>query len=185
MSWFMRCINESVARRANREDRCTGRFWEGRFKSQALLDERALLQCMAYVDLNPVRAAVAATPEESLHTSVHRRIHRKDGNLMPFDPSQQATASIPFTLPDYLNLVDQTGRILREDKRGAIAADLDPILSRLGLEGERWLLEMRHYGTWYGGAVGTLHDLKAWCTRFGRKWMKGPPLDLPSPGGSG
>ena len=116
ISWFMRCLNEYIARRANREDECTGRFWEGRFKSQALLDEAALLSCMAYVDLNPVRAGICETLEESEYTSIQARIRAavSEGNdsterpsprLMPFrtEPERDGDPpTLPVMLRDYM-----------------------------------------------------------------------------------
>ena len=89
LGWFMRCLNEYIAVQANKEENCKGRFWEGRFKSQALLDDTALLACMAYVDLNPVRAKMAKTPESSSFTSFLYRVkamknQRLPKYLMPF-----------------------------------------------------------------------------------------------------
>jgi hypothetical protein len=74
ISWFMRAWCEDIARRANTEDGCTGRFWEGRFTSVPLLDQAALIACMAYVDLNPIRARIADRPEASARTTVFHRI---------------------------------------------------------------------------------------------------------------
>ena len=79
LSWFMRSLCEPIARLANRQDQCTGRFWEGRFKAQRIADEAALLACSMYVDLNPVRAALALSPEQAVHTSAYDRIAALQG----------------------------------------------------------------------------------------------------------
>jgi REP element-mobilizing transposase RayT len=174
LSWFMRAINEPLARMANREDQCKGRFWEGRFRSQALLDDTALLRCMAYVDLNPVRAGIAKTPESSSHTSVKARIEGHSHHLLPFrSRSNSADTAIPMDLAEYLQLVGWTGRAFRADKRGSIAGREPAILTRLGWAQEDWIKEMQYYGKWYYRAVGSIQALTMYCEHLGQQWLKG------------
>jgi REP element-mobilizing transposase RayT len=106
LSWFMRSLSEPIARRADREDRCTGRFWEGRFKSQALVDEAAVLACSVYVDLNPIRAGVAHVPEQSEYTSAFDRIRSLPAVDPPVtepchrDPQESPIEVSSLTQPD-------------------------------------------------------------------------------------
>lgn len=174
ISWFMKCLNQPIARQANMEDGCTGKFWESRFTSQALKTEEALLSCMAYVDLNPIRANVAMTPEKSDYTSIQERIEPRfdlveairsqfeTGDLQAFDIplkpllhfvgplSMSKQPGVPYGYRDYLELVDWTGRLTRHDKPGRIDAALPDILSRIAISPEQWMLNCSQFRAIHG-----------------------------------
>ena len=192
ISWFMRALNEPIARQANDEDNCTGHFWEGRFKSQALLDEQALLTCMAYVELNPIRAKMAETPETSDFTSIKQRIDEDQVNssrqsLKCAIPSKNKlslkkfsvggcalTSEIPYLYREYLELVDWSGRALRADKRGVIDRHLPSILTRLEIDEDEWCKAMQPKGVHqFSRAIGKCDVMRAYAKRLAIKWIKG------------
>jgi putative transposase len=231
LSWFNGRLNEFIARAANKEDGVKGRFWESRFKCQALLDEAAIAACMVYVDLNPIRAGLAATPEQSDFTSIQERIRawqqqtmtttsvaaREAAQQMPsgsfhgetlipenasnisnpisgliptgalsFDgatlsahwlcpiPSDcQRRGILRMTAAEYFDLVDKSGRMMRSDKRGAIDADLAPILLRIGANPEAWLDTISRFGSKFRLAAGLLSNLRNFANQLGRRWLKG------------
>jgi len=182
ISWFMRLLNEHIARQSNKEDNVTGRFWEGRFKSQALLDEQALITCMAYVDLNPIRADMAKTPETSDFTSIQERIQKvmskKACKLLPFhdttihNAKRKATA-IPFELNDYIALVDWSGRAVLENKRGLIPVNTPPILFRLGIDEKDWINHIHYFERQFPTVAGNIDRLKQLAEQTSRRWIKG------------
>ena len=188
ISWFMRVLNETIAREANMEDECSGRFWEGRLKSQALLDEAALAACMAYVDLNPIRAKISNTPEESDYTSIKQRCekakatpqtnhkHQQAEGLHPFvgNPRQNIPQGIQMKLTDYLELVDWTGRTLQHDKRGAISKNTENILNRLGIDDSQWLEMTEHFEECFRTFAGGEQSLRSACQTL--KYKRPPGL---------
>jgi REP element-mobilizing transposase RayT len=181
ISWLMASLSEPIARQANKEDGCTGRFWEGRFKSQALLDDAAVLSCMAYVDLNPIRAKMATTPETSNHTSIQKRTKaiqqhkRQPHKLLPFvgNPRQDMPQGVPFSLQGYCELVDTTGRIIRADKAGAIDSSQSPILRRLGLSEEQWITLTTEFEQHLCYAASAEQMMQAFKTHTHRKRIGG------------
>jgi REP element-mobilizing transposase RayT len=173
ISWFMRNLNETIAREANKEDNCTGRYWEGRYKSQALLDETALLSCMMYVDLNPIRANMCEDLEHSDFTSIQERIEhyrqtdkdninvdcalkmqKQPAALLPFGLTQDSNV-ITFPLSDYLALADWSGRAIHPKKSGYIDAKVPKIIETLGLSDEEWLENIRNFRRHYGNFAGS------------------------------
>jgi len=186
ISWFMRCLNEPIARKANAEDHCTGRFWEGRFKSQALLNEQAILSCMIYVDLNPIRAEICQTLEHSEHTSIKQRIEQisptETSNhsnntatvkLTSFIGSSLKEDGIAFGLKDYLELADWTGRIVRNDKRGSIDAGTPGILQKLQLDEDTWMETVQGFSKGFHSFVGPEEQLKSVCQKQKKHWIQG------------
>ena len=214
IGWFMRGVNEKIARMANEEEKCKGRFWEGRFRSQVLLDDAALLSCMAYVDLNPIRAAIENDTFASDFTSIQQRLYDyvkykktknttekklckriqkqknsekeqkldalKKSPLMPFSGSAHTDIhyALPFTREDYFDLVDMTGRIIREDKKGFISHKIPTVVSRLGINPDKWIEHVKHFSQRYSALAGSPDKLKTVIEPKSVKWVKGSQTKL-------
>jgi len=139
LSWFMKEINLDIAQRANQEDECTGHFWEGRFKSQALLDEKGLLSAMAYTDLNPVRAGICTTPQNSEFTSIKQRLNAELFQQSSFLATFNSDI-VPFSFNDYLESLDWTARNIKPTQKPNVENKATPsILIKTNIPPSNWL----------------------------------------------
>ncbi|MEM9071938.1 MAG: hypothetical protein AAGE52_25745 [Myxococcota bacterium] len=172
LSWMMRSLNEWIARRANREDECTGRFWEGRFRCQPLLDERAVVTCMAYVDLNPVRAGICKTPRQAEFTSAKRRLDEEfPAGLAPFEDQvkRPRRGVVPMKRDEYLELLAWTARALRSARvRGAPDA-----LTTMDIRHDGWLETMSDEGLRTVCVLGSTDALDEYADARGKRWVRG------------
>ena len=177
LSWYMRVLNERIAREANEEDECTGRFWQGRYESQALLDNKAVLGGMIYVDLNPVRAAIAKTPETSLYTSIKKRLdaevkgQAQPEYLLPFNGAH-ALDGLPFDRIAYFKLVDWTSRKMQAGK-ASVAQSEPELLERLGIDEHNWMAMTEHFESKFKGLIGGVNKLRAACKQFKYSYCAG------------
>jgi putative transposase len=189
LSWFMRCLNEWLARKANEEDDCTGRFWEGRFKCQVLLNEGALLACMSYVDLNPVRAGMATSLEGSAFTSIGARLAagaeaKEKSRPQPITPPGLAPLRgerkrraelerLSISLTDYVDLLDWTGRAARDDKAGVITGPPPELLVEAELNSAAWLETVQQWSARLWDVVGARDEVERAAAARGKAWLKG------------
>jgi REP element-mobilizing transposase RayT len=178
LSWFMRFLNEAIARRANAEDECTGRFWEGRYKCQALLDEAAVLACMAYVDLNPIRAGVARDLEDSDFTSIQRRL--RDGRPGTVEapallqPMTGTGAGGPrMTFRAYVDLLRWTARGTGSGARSNALSTGFGIPEAVRAPPDWWLGCASRIEEVFASAVGLPRSLRSFAVATGRQWLRG------------
>jgi hypothetical protein len=113
-------------------------------------------------------------------TSIQRRIHsaikgEQPAELLPFvgNERQDMPKGLMFSVKDYIVLVEDTGRIIREDKRRAISASSQAILNRLNIPAENWLNITTEFGVLFKGAVGALPALTDYCEHLDRKRRQG------------
>jgi len=175
----MKTLQEPIAKRANAEDGVKGRFFEGRFKSQILLSQNAILAAMAYVDLNPVRAKMAGSLSKSKNTGMKLRMKKISKNqTLAHELLAPIAGFTTFQLPklseaDYIDFVDKTGRIMHPGKRGTIGAHEPPALRKLGLDMSHWTMQVKGIGSGYWRAVGTAEELMEKAAEIGQNWLCG------------
>ena len=191
VSWWMRLLCQNIGTRANQEDKQVGKFFQGRYRAVRILDEETLLACAAYVDLNPIRAAMAETLESSEHTSVQRRIQALeqaasstpshgtgvDSFMSPLAIDEKSDSIGPcanqtrercsdkgflsMSIVDYLELLDASARMVRPDKTGYTPGDVAPIFERLKLDPDNWRLQIQDFGRLFANVAGKPKDVYA------------------------
>jgi len=184
LSWFMGRINEPLAKISNVEDDCTGAFWQGRYSSQALLDEASVLSCMCYVDLNPVRAKITEKLEESHHTGIKKRIEKIKQNVQENQTTElnQTIEAIAGSLKsqrmmlstnDYFRLIEWTGKSIIYPNKATIPPHIKSIIGGLNLQQTHWLKQIEKFNQHYCHFVGPVDLIREKAKSISKRCLRG------------
>jgi len=201
ISWFMAILTENIARRANAEDSCSGKFWQSNYRHRECTDMNSILLCGIYVDLNPIKAGEATSPKTARYTSAYQRIqaqsqrknakNRSDGWLgelawkdetasdetTAFSSQSKRRASdmglIPISVEDYLKLLNWSAGQLRSGKRSTIPGDLESVLDHMSINEEAWIDTLEDYEDAFCHVVGSPEEIGQVAQRMGRRCLKG------------
>lgn len=196
VSWVMRLLNEPIARIANAEDDVKGHFWESRFRCNPLLDDQALTTCMVYADLNPIKAGVALTPEQSDYTSIQQRIRQlaedkavdsaetdqhesDDAQTHPIDPHRrlhpvssadpEQSPVLRISLQSYITLVESTAEALLQ-QRAVLSTDS---LVALRIKPSGWMHAVKDFTNLFKTAAGSETAFTEFMNKTGRTRRQG------------
>ena len=203
VSYFMWALSGYCAKLFNLMDGTKGHFWDNRYQVKVLLDDLSLLVNSFYIDLNPIRANAAQTPETSKYTSAHCQIesaqlgeripdihpaHLPDSFLARLqildDGSDKRLSDLPtrasdfgflnMSLYEYFLALDIVGRIIREGKKGAIPAELPPIFERLNISWENAIELIVAYEQLFKCFVGNKKSLEKKAAELGGHKLRCP-----------
>ncbi|GAA4812752.1 hypothetical protein GCM10023308_06230 [Marinicella pacifica] len=113
---------------------------------------------------------MAKSLSDSEYTSIKERIESKSTDLLPFGKGDN---DLPYYLSSYIDMVDETGRVIREDKSGYISHKLGSALTELEFNPDTWLDELRGFKSVGFTAVGTVNQLKEYSSKTQKKWSVG------------
>jgi len=177
-------LNEPLAKRSNKEENCTGSFWQGRYSAQALLDEVAVFSCMAYVDLNPIRAKITEKLEESNNTSIKKRlkelkqiesidVQKKLDTAIFAISNQISSKKLSMSLKSYIELVEWTGKNIIRPNKAAMPQHIFSCLNSLNLQQAHWLKQLENFEQHYCHVIGSFELIKEKANQLKVKCMKG------------
>jgi len=147
-------------------------------------DEVAVFSCMAYVDLNPIRARITEKLEESNNTAIKKRLQTIE-EKEPMDVQAYLDAPVtglsnptkskrlPMSLKDYIELVEWTGKSIVYPNKSVMPFNIQASLHRLNLQQTHWLKQIEDYGKCYCHVVGPVELIREKAKQLNQKWLKG------------